>query len=71
MASNPSKKNSPEDSKYERKEAKNGKPYFNLKAANGQIIGSSQMYESASGMENGIESVKTNGPDSEIIDDTV
>ena len=65
------KKNSPEDSKYERKEANNGKPYFNLKAANGQIIGSSQMYESASGMENGIESVKTNGPDSETIDDTV
>ena len=62
------KKNSPEDSKYERKEANNGKPYFNLKAANGQIIGSSQMYESASGMENGIESVKSNAPDATIED---
>ncbi|MHB1331321.1 MAG: YegP family protein [Sulfuriferula sp.] len=35
------------DSRFERKEAKNGKHYFNLKAANHQIIGTSQMYESA------------------------
>ena len=30
-------KNSPDDTRYERLEAKNGKPYFNLKAANHQI----------------------------------
>ncbi|MFB2539268.1 MULTISPECIES: YegP family protein [unclassified Acinetobacter] len=38
------KKNAIEDKRYERKEAKNGKPMFNLKAANGQVIGTSPMY---------------------------
>ena len=61
------KNNSPEDSQYERKVASNGKYYFNLKAKNGQIIGSSQMYESESGMENGIESVKKNAPEADIV----
>lgn len=60
------KKNAVEDIRFERKTAKNGKFYFNLKAANGQIIGSSQMYSSESGMENGISSVKENAPDSKI-----
>lgn len=65
------KKNAPVDERYDRKEAKNGKPYFNLKATNGQIIGTSEMYESVSGRENGIESVKKNAPDAEIVDLTV
>jgi uncharacterized protein YegP (UPF0339 family) len=46
---------------YDRKVAKNGKPYFNLKATNGQVIGKSQMYASAAAMEKGIRSVTTNG----------
>jgi uncharacterized protein YegP (UPF0339 family) len=62
------KKNSPDDSKYDRKTSANGKPFFNLKATNGQIIGSSEMYESVSSMENGIESVKKNAPAAEISD---
>ena len=33
---------------------KNGEFQFNLKAGNNQIIGSSETYESAAGMENGI-----------------
>lgn len=65
------RKNSPDDSRYERLTAKNGKEYFNLKAANGQIIGSSQMYADAKGRDNGIESVKTNGPDASVDDQTV
>jgi uncharacterized protein len=56
------KKNAQDDNKFDRKTATNGKYYFNLKATNGQIIGSSEMYESASGMENGIESVKKTAP---------
>ena len=55
-------KNAVEDDKYERKTAKDGKFFFNLKATNGQVIGSSQMYSSESGMENGINSVKENAP---------
>ena len=65
------KKNSPEDSRYEKKDSSNGKYYFNLKATNGQIIGTSQMYESGAGRENGITSVKANGPIAEIVDLTV
>jgi len=54
-------KNCIDDKRYDRLEAKNGKPYFNLKAANHQIIGSSQFYASEQSREKGIESVKTNG----------
>lgn len=60
--------NSKDDSKFDRKTAKNGKHYFNLKAGNGQIIGTSEMYESSSGRDNGIASVKTNAPKAEIED---
>ena len=60
------KKNSQENSKFERKTAKNGKFYFNLKAADGQIIGTSQMYAGEAGMENGITSVSENAPSADI-----
>ena len=50
--------------KYEIKKAKNGKFYFNLKAANGQIILTSQMYKDKSGCKNGIASVQKNSSDS-------
>lgn len=36
--------------------------HFVLKAANGQVVLSSQMYASESGMNNGIESVRKNAP---------
>ncbi|PZD78530.1 YegP family protein [Mesonia sp. K7] len=62
------RKNSQEDSRYDKKESSNGKYYFNLKAANGQIIGTSEMYESTSGRDNGIESVKSNAPKAEVED---
>ena len=55
-------RNSIIETQYERKEAKNGKPYFVLKAKNHQIIGQSEIYESAAAMENGIQSVMSNGP---------
>ncbi|WP_281232943.1 YegP family protein [Flavobacterium gelatinilyticum] len=65
------KTNSQDDNRFDRKESSNGKPYFNLKASNGQIIGSSEMYESVSARENGIESVKKNAPDAAVDDQTV
>ena len=37
------RKNAQVDARFDRLEAKNGKPYFNLKATNGQIIGNSEM----------------------------
>ncbi|PTT74082.1 YegP family protein, partial [Chryseobacterium sp. HMWF001] len=60
------RKNSQDDSKFERLTAKDGRFYFNLKATNGQVIGSSQMYESDNGMEKGIESVKNNAPNASV-----
>ena len=62
------KTNSQDDSKYDKKESSSGKPYFNLKAANGQNIGASEMYESVAARDNGIASVKTNAQDA-VTDD--
>lgn len=62
------KKNSPYDERYERKVAANDKPYFNLKATNGEIIGTSQMYANEADRERGIESVKRTAHDAEIVD---
>ena len=64
------KKNASDDSKFERLKAKDDRWYFNLKAGNGQIIGTSQMYESENGMEKGIESVKNNAPNASVEDET-
>ena len=46
--------------KFEIKAGKNGKFRFNLKASNGQTILSSESYDSRSGCEKGIESVRKN-----------
>lgn len=62
--------NSPQDERYEKKTASNGKFYFNLKAGNHQIIGSSQMYATAQSREVGIASVKTNGASQKVKDNT-
>lgn len=62
------KKNAPVEARYEIKEAKNGKPFFNLKATNGQTIGSSQMYASERTMKAGIASVMRNAPDAPVIE---
>ena len=64
------RKNAADDGRYDRKESKAGEPYFNLKAANGQVIGKSEMYSGTAAMENGIESVKKNGPDAAVEDNT-
>lgn len=61
-------KNAPDDARYERKETKSGKHMFNLKATNGQVIGTSESYESTSGRDNGIASVMKNAPDAETKD---
>ncbi len=45
-----------------------GKFHFNLHTANGQVIATSQHYESKEGSLHGIESVKHNAPDAVIED---
>ncbi len=49
--------------KFELKKSKNEKFFFNLLAANGQIILTSEMYEAKASAVNGIESVKKNSGD--------
>jgi uncharacterized protein len=50
------------DGRYEKKDASDGRFFFNLKAGNNQVVGTSQMYKSAAARDAGIDSVKTNGP---------
>lgn len=61
-------KNSPDDGRYVRETAKDGRTYFNLKAGNHQVIGTSQMYKDEGGRDNGIKSCKTNGPGKTVKD---
>ena len=63
------KKNAPIAERFEVKVAKNGKPFFNLKASNGQVIGSSQMYASERTMKQGIASVMKNAPEAPVIEE--
>lgn len=49
------------DERYARKTASNGQYFFNLKAANHQVIGTSQLFASASLREQGIARVKAIG----------
>ena len=63
------KKNAQEEARFETKVAKNGKPFFNLKATNGQIIGSSQMYASETTMKQGIASVMRNAPEAPVVEE--
>lgn len=63
------KKNAADASKFESKVAKNGKLYFTLKAANSQVIGKSEMYESEAARDNGIASVMKNGPTATTVEE--
>ena len=62
------KKNAVDEKRFEKLVAKNGKPYFTLKATNGQIIGQSQMYASERNRNNGIASVMKNAPVAEVVE---
>ncbi len=55
---------------FEINESDDGQFYFTLKAANNEIIATSEMYTSKQNCQNGIESVKTNAPNAEIVDTT-
>ncbi|NPA54528.1 MAG: YegP family protein [Aquificae bacterium] len=51
-------KNSPLDRRYERKQSKDGRWYFNLKAANGKVVGTSPFFKSEEEMEDTIKLLK-------------
>jgi uncharacterized protein len=56
------KANAPFDDRYDRRRADNGRFYFVLKAANGEVIGTSEMYAAEDAMERAIEDVKGSAP---------
>ena len=56
--------------KFVIKQAKSG-PMFNLKAGNGEIILTSQIYADEKSCRNGIESIMKNAPEAGIEDQTV
>ena len=58
--------NASRDDRYERRTSKADEPYFVLKAANGEILGTSEMYSSATARDDGIRSVMKNAPDSPV-----
>ena len=55
--------------KFVIKQAKTG-PMFNLKARNGEIIGTSEIYTSLDSCKNGIASVQKNAPIANLEDQT-
>lgn len=65
------RENGPREERFDRKISAKGEPYFSLKAKNGQIIGTSEMYSSEAARENGIRSVIANSSTTTIKDLTV
>ncbi len=57
--------------KFVVKKGSSGKFHFNLLATNGQVIATSEAYESKAAAMNGIQSVKKNAPVAEVDDLTV
>ncbi|MGJ2409031.1 YegP family protein, partial [Salmonella enterica subsp. enterica serovar Paratyphi A] len=64
------RKNAPHGGRFGRLSAKNGAPYFTLKAGNGQVIGQSQMYSGARARDEGIESVQAHAAQAGLDDQT-
>ena len=62
------RKNGGDADRFEKITTESGKYRFNLKAANHQVIGTSQNYDSESGRDNGIESVGRNAPDASVVE---
>ncbi|MCI7759195.1 MAG: YegP family protein [[Eubacterium] saphenum] len=57
--------------KFEIKKTKNDGFVFNLKAGNGEVIATSETYNTLDACKNGINSVITNAPEAPVEDQTV
>jgi len=62
------KKNCLDENCFDKKTTDSGKFRFNLKSTNGQVIGTSQSYDSESGCDNGMDSVRRNAPDAAVVE---
>lgn len=54
--------------KFEIYQDKAGEIRFRLKATNGQVIAVGEAYQSLAGCKNGVDSVKKNAPDAQIVE---
>lgn len=61
-------KNASADERFDLKTASDARFYFNLKAGNHQVIGTSQMYASEASRKTGVDSVKANGASTDVRD---
>lgn len=57
------KVNAPLEERYERLYAANGQYYFNLKAVNGEVIGTSRLYPDSGARDKGLGLVKAGATD--------
>ena len=62
------KKNSTDENRFESKETSSGKFMFNLKAGNGEVIGTSQSYASADSRDNGIKCVMKDASGADVVE---
>jgi uncharacterized protein YegP (UPF0339 family) len=63
-------KNAKNDDRYEHKTSKNGKCYFVLKAANHQVIGTSETYNTEAACSKGMAAVKKAASGAKVSDET-
>jgi len=60
--------NAPIAERYSKLTSKDGSFYFTLKAANSEVIGSSEMYKSEASRDEGIDSVMKNAPAAKLVE---
>ncbi len=64
------KKNAPVDARYQKQVSDSGKPSFNLKAGNHQVIGTSRAFTSADRMESAIKLIQQTAATADVDDQT-
>lgn len=62
------KENAVKDERYERLLSGDGKHYFNLKAGNGEVIGTGDLCDNEADRERKIEAVKRSAPKAELVE---
>lgn len=64
------RKNSTEEGRYELKSASDGRPFFNLKSSNGQVVGTSPMFKDEAARAAAIADVKKGAAAAKLNDKT-
>lgn len=62
------RKNSTDDKRFDLKTASDGRPYFNLKASNGQIVGTSPMFADEAACAAAVAALKAGAADAAVDD---